>query len=395
MRSGMVTGTLLVLVIAVLSAAYWEHGRGNLHKLKQKIATDRPEAPTYRPGGQDAILLTRTRLMGDSAPEFTSVTLLPGRGMNVLQITAFIPGHGEVGLLDAPSVKEASTRMTGTGEDAGGAASLAMGGAFEAPWAGHLMEGTHDPPSWRGRGLPLGTKQGEGGLLLAQAAVDSDVSAMPDGGLAQASYDLTSDATQWPSKARITVRVLLSSRSIDLSMTARNTGDTAEPVGLGWRPRFVFQGDRTHVRLRLPADTRLVTGQDGSPTGAVVPVTGSPYDFTSRQGVSLGSLALNDCFTGLRQDLLDSGPVAEVSYPSEELGLRLTSLTPSVKTMQVIAPADAHYLILEPRTNFPDPFGREWAKSGDTAIAVLQPGQTVEWKVRLEVFTPSGDGRTR
>src|SRR5437773_8141780 len=93
MRSGMVTPLMMVALIVILAAAYWEHGRGNLHKLKEKIRTERPEAPTYRPGGQDAIVLTRTRLMGDTSPEFTSVTLLPGRGMNVLQITAFVPGR--------------------------------------------------------------------------------------------------------------------------------------------------------------------------------------------------------------------------------------------------------------------------------------------------------------
>jgi hypothetical protein len=40
-------------------------------------------------------------------PEFLSVTLLPGRGMNVLQITAYIPGKGEVNLLASPSIEGA------------------------------------------------------------------------------------------------------------------------------------------------------------------------------------------------------------------------------------------------------------------------------------------------
>jgi len=48
------------------------------------------------------------------------MTLLPGRGMNVLQIRVFVPGRGEIDLLDSPSVAEATRSMTGSGEDAEG-----------------------------------------------------------------------------------------------------------------------------------------------------------------------------------------------------------------------------------------------------------------------------------
>jgi len=115
-------------------------GRGNLHKLEAKIATDRTDVAVPLPGGQEAIELTRMRLMGGTMPEFLSVTILPGRGMNVLQITAYIPGKGEVNLLASPSIEGAESAMTGTGEDADGAASLAMGGAFEVPWGGGSEE---------------------------------------------------------------------------------------------------------------------------------------------------------------------------------------------------------------------------------------------------------------
>jgi aldose 1-epimerase len=137
MRSGMVTVTLLAAVLLGLALAYRAHMQGNFHKLKIKanIESERQDAPVPRPGGQEAILLTRTSMTGDTTPEFLSATLLPGRGMNVLQITAFIPGKGEVNLLASPSVESAAGVMTGHGPDADGRASLTMGGAFEAPWA--------------------------------------------------------------------------------------------------------------------------------------------------------------------------------------------------------------------------------------------------------------------
>jgi aldose 1-epimerase len=398
-RSGMLTGLLLVLIIAALSAAYWEHGRGNLHKLKQKIGNERPETPTYKPGGQEPILLTRTRLMGDSAPEFTSVVLLPGRGMNVLQITAFVPGRGEVDLLNSGSVEDASKVMTGTGDDAGGAKSLSMGAPFEAPWAGPISTEPGHPAMWRGREIkpPAGSDQtgGEAGLLLGQRSVSADSSAMPDGGQAQATFQLGNDAGGWPWSTQVTVTALLSRKSLDLTMMARNNGDTPQPVGLGWRPRFAIEGDRTRLRLRLPAQMRVVLAEDGAPTGAVMPVAGTPFDFTPRHGVRLGSTALNDCFTGMREDLLESGPVAEVTSPTGDYGVRITALSSTVKSMQVIAPVTAKYLVLAPRFNFPDPFGREWTKGPDPGIVTLQPGQTVQWKIRVEIFTPTSDSTDR
>jgi galactose mutarotase-like enzyme len=392
-RSGMLTGLLLVLLLAALSAAYWEHGRGNLHKLKQKIGNERPETPTFKPGGQDPIALTRTRLMGDSAPEFTSVTLLPGRGMNVLQITAFVPGRGDVNLLESPSIEGATEAMTGTGDDAGGARSLSMGAAFEAPWAGPISMDPGHAAVWRGRELPLppGSEHtgGEAGLLLGQRSVSSGSSAMPDGGQAQATFQLSKNVNGWPWSTMVTVTALLSSKSLDLTMTAENNGDTAEPVGLGWRPRFAIEGDRTRLKLRLPAQMRVALGADGVPTGALTPVTGTPFDFTPRQGVSLGNMDLDDCFTGLRQDLLESGPAAELTAPTGDYGVRITALSPTIKALQVIAPANDKYVVLAPRFNFPDPFGREWTKGADPGIVLLQPGETAQWKIRVEVFTPT------
>ena len=392
----MMTGLLLVLLIAVLSAAYWEHGRGNLHKLKQKIGNERPENPTYRPGGRDPILLTRTRLMGDSAPEFTSVTLLPGRGMNVLQITAFVPGRGDVNLLTSQTVEDAAKVMTSTGEDAGGAESLKMGAAFEAPWAGPIAMGAETRSTmWRGRELPatqgLEKTGGESGLLLGLPSKSVESSAMPDGGQAQATFQISRETGSWPWNTEVTITALLSSRALDLTMTARNNGDTAEPVALGWRPRLAIEGDRSRLKLRLPAEMRVVMRPDGMPDGSVAAVAGTPFDFTPRQGVQLGSMDLNDCFTGLRQDLLESGPVAEVVSPTGDYGLRIIALSQAIKALQVIAPANSKSLVLAPRFNFPDPFGKEWAKGADPGIVVLQPGQTVQWKVRVEVFTPTGE----
>ncbi len=406
MRSGMVTGLVLAGVLVGLTAAYRQHMRGNFHKLKAKIADERQDVPVPRPGGQEAVMLTRTRQMGDLTPQFLSATLLPGRGMNVLQITAYIPGIGEVKLMASPSVEDAASAMTGVGADAGGRASLAMGGAFEAPWAG-ILRGTasssagHVTAVWRGHAMSLPSVGGNDpgtasdGLMLAEPANSVDTTALPDGGEAEATFDAADFGTRWPSKTHVTVTVLLSGQTIELTVVAQNVGDVAEPIGIGWHPRFaILGGNREQLRLRVPGEMRVQLDDraQGMPTGVLLPVAGTPYDLTMPGGGRLGVADMEGYFVKLHQQLLASGPAAELTDPADNFGLRLTALSSTIKAMRVAAPANEDYVSIEPQFNFPDPLGREWAKDADTGMVVLQPGKTTEWKVRLELFLLSENG---
>jgi hypothetical protein len=403
MRSGMVTGLLLAGVLVGLTLAYRAHMQGNFHKLKVKanIASERQDAPVPKPGGQEAITLTRTRLMGSSAPEFLTVTLLPGRGMNVLQITAYIPGKGEVNLLASPSLESATSAMTGKGADADGQASMAMGGAFEVPWAGGLWgapaEAGHVTAVWQGHAmnLPASGREAQNGLMLAEAADSASSETLPDGGNGVADFHAGDFGGQWLSKTDVEVRVLLSRQSIELTVVANNVGDVAEPVGIGWHPRFaIFDGDRGQWRLRVPAETRVEVGEKvkGVPTGELVPVAGTAYDFQAAGGVRLGAMTLDESFTGLKQKLLDNGPTAELSNPAGGFGLKMTALSPTIRVMRVVAPADGSYVSIDPQYNEPDAFGREWEKQLGTGFVVLQPGESTEWKVKLELVPLAGGG---
>jgi aldose 1-epimerase len=398
MRSGMVTMLILAVVLAGLGAAYRAHILGKYHQLKLKanIETERQDAPVPRPGGQEAIVLVRSRQMGDTIPEFLSATFLPGRGMNVLQITAYIPGKGEVSLLASPSIDGAAAAMTGHGKDADGQASMAMGGAFEAPWAGTIWgapAGSGQATTvWQGKTITLPSGDGtqaKDGLMLAAPADPATSETLPDGGSAQAVFHAQDYGGRWPSKTDVTVSVLLSSRSIELTVVATNVGDVAEPIGIGWHPRFaLLGGDRAQLHLRIPGLMRAEARDraTGQPTGNLIPVAGTPYDFSMAGGARLGTMSLDDAFVSLRQNLLDNGPAAELSDPGSGYGLRLTALSPTIKSMHVVAPANGDYVSIGPDYNYPDPFGREWGKEQDTGMAVLQPGQTTEWKVRLELY---------
>ena len=87
---------------------------------------------------------------------------------------------------------------------------------------------------------------------------------MPDGGEAQATFHPGNFDGHWPSKTEITTTVVLSGRAIEMKIVARNTGNTAEPIGIGWHPRFaILNGHRGQMMLRLPEGH--AGGGEGSP----------------------------------------------------------------------------------------------------------------------------------
>src|SRR6202034_3920973 len=87
-------------------------------------------AQDVRVGGMDVVHLQRAATSHGKKPEFLSLTLLPGRGMNVFQITADIPGRGDTPVLKSPSVEEAARVLTGIGKDRWGNLNHSFGGAF-------------------------------------------------------------------------------------------------------------------------------------------------------------------------------------------------------------------------------------------------------------------------
>jgi galactose mutarotase-like enzyme len=302
-----------------------------------------------------------------------------------------------VGLLASPPLDEAAALMTGKGADANGSVSLSMGGAFEIPWAGRVFgtpSGNGLNAAWQGRSIHLPAERSnsgnlaKGGLVLRAPFTSVKINAMPDGGEAEAVYEAGSFDGRWPSKLEITSTTQLSSRVLEMKVTARNTGDEPEPVGIGWQPRFaILNGNHGDLMLRLPSVTRVeVSSQhSGEPTGKLKTVAGTKYDFSGRSGAKLDGVTLDDTFVNLRQAPLDNGPVAELRDPSNGYGVRMTMLSPSIKALYVSAPAERRYVTISPRFNYDDPFGREW-ENEDTGMAILRPGQTAQWKIRLEIF---------
>ena len=225
------------------------------------------------------------------------------------------------------------------------------------------------------------------GLILARQTDDIQVS--PDGASITGTIRAGDFGGYWLSKTDLTIIISLKEDGLETSITAKNVGDAPEPMGIGWHPYFnIPSGDRTQAHLHVPADVyaQVNNYDDVFPTGKLIPVKGTPYDFNAPAGKALGDQFLDDNFAHLKRT---KGQVfVDVTDPAAVYGIHIQGLSPEIKTVQVYAPKEKSFIAVEEQYNFGDPFGKEW-KGMDTGMVTLNPGQSTTWKVRLELFTPA------
>jgi galactose mutarotase-like enzyme len=329
-------------------------------------------------------------------PAFLEATVLPGRGMMLLQARVRLAGGGVVDALHAPSPADAARVLDGGPEDFNGNQSFSFGGAVLAPFVnrirGRAVEGSREieatvagqlvrlPRNWGGRAAHAAQYAMHGLILAASVPWRQDAPDRIGGHL-----DCGDFAGHWPGKAALDIEWRLIGGELSLRVVATNAGAAPLPMGLGWHPYFALpSGDRRQARLHIPARTRAAVNNydEVLPTGALEAAAG-PYDFSGPSGRALGGLYLDDCFTDL--DLSD-GVVAEVLDPVAAYGLRITSRSPVVRAVQVYAPPDKAFAVIEPQTHLADPYGAEW-RGRDTGMVELQAGETLAYDVTVSPFT--------
>ena len=407
-RSPMLPIGIVLLVIVLPLVAWRLHRLGRFSTLKREIKgeTQGQQNAGGRPGGLEPIVLQRTQTPGSNLPEFRSVTLLPGLGMQVLQITASIPGRGadgaEVSLLDAPTLKDL----------ADGTTSPRVGpndrwGALEVPWGGMLSGilaplGTTVRTTWRGKNIEAPTDSpargvAEGGML---ATLSADMSqALPESAPTQAvaTFKGTDFDQHWVSRNDVSISARMDASAIELTVTVKNTGDTAEPMGIGWHPRFLIpSGNRDGAELRLPSGAELDIADrvKGTPSGKIIAPTGAVERFQVHP-TALGTESFDESLVHLKAGTLDNAVMAEVRDPESAFGIRMSALSDDVRELRVASPGGSKYVSLGMQTNYDDPLGKEWNAVEPPSITVLQPGQTAQWKIRLEIFPISSHSSAR
>jgi len=332
-------------------------------------------------------------------PAFLEAQVLPGRGMMLLQARLRLASGAVVNALHAPDPETAARTLDGGPDDFAGSASFSFGGAILLPYANRIrgapvagareIETTvagHEvrlPRNWGGK-APGAEQYAMHGLILdARASFEQPAPDRLRGRMAAGDF-----GGRWPGRLEVGFEWRLEAGRLALAVTARNVGEEATPVGIGWHPYFALpSGDRAQARLRLAAGARTQVDNydEVLPTGRLLPTAGTPYDFSAPGGEALGDRYLDDCFTDLVRTA--AGVCVEVHDPAAGLGLRITTPSTAVKAVQVYAPPDQAFVVVEPQFNLADPFGREWPEGVDTGMAKLTPGGNVTYEASVEAFT--------
>lgn len=352
---------------------------------------------------QQVVTLRRPAPSDPRKPAFLSAQILSGRGMMTLQVTAHLPKHGEFDLLTSPPLDEARRILEDDSDGFIGNGSYRIGGAILLPFANRIRgELSSDGrtvrtnidgrpvnlPANHGGRRPGAEKYSMHGLILASRVDEMSRETTEEKDVLRGSLQAGDFGGSWVSSAALEFENVLTSDAFTLKVTAKNTGDSPLPMGIGWHPYFNLpSGQREQARLHLPARGRaLVNDYDEVlPTGEVEPVAGTPYDFSTPGGKPLGDLFLDDCFVDL--DRSGGEIAAEIVDPAGSYGLRVTAVSPPVAAIQVYAPRDKGFVVVEPQFNRADPFGPQWG-GVDTGMVILQPGESVVYSARLELFTP-------
>ena len=352
-------------------------------------------------GGQKIVTLTRAAT-GAAKPEFTSVTLAPGRGMEILQITANFPGKGNVDVLASPDLAGAKKMLDGDDDDFGNL-GYRLGSAFLVPYPNRIRgklsaDGKTLTTEWQGHAitlpannigkLPTAERHAMHGLILKAKTDGVTVKDIPGGQEVSGVIHAGDFGGHWLSKTDLVVTIRLTAEAVDASIVARNVGKEDEPIAIAWHPYFNLpSGDRTQARVYIPANTTAeVDGYDNVfPTGKIVPVDGTRFDLRAPDGKALGTEFFDDNWNHL--NWVDKTVTVKVIDPAAHYGVDIIGFSPEIKALQMYAPPTKQFVAIEHQYNFGDPFGKEWGKT-DTGMVTLKPGQSTKWHVRLHVFVP-------
>ncbi len=352
-------------------------------------------------GGEKIVTLTR-QPTSSTRPEFTSITILPGRGMELQQVTANFPGKGSVNVLASPDLA-GSAKMLDQDDTANGDLGYRLGAAFLVPYPNRIRgklsaDGKTLTTEWHGHTITLpannigknpgAERHAMHGLILKAKTDNVSVKKIPGGEQVTGIIHAGDFGGHWLSKTDLDFTITLTAEAVDATIVAHNVGGQDEPIAIGWHPYFNLpSGDRTQARLHIPgSQLALVDNYDNVfPTGQLKPVDGTQYDLRAPDGVPLGQNFYDDNWSKL--DWKNGAVTVKVIDPAAHYGVDIEGLSPQIKTIQAYAPPTQKFIAIEHQYNFGDPFSKVWG-SMDTGMVTLKPGQSTKWHVRLHVFVP-------
>jgi aldose 1-epimerase len=177
----------------------------------------------------------------------------------------------------------------------------------------------------------------------------------------------------YPFSLELHAEYRLSAAGLTVRTMATNVGSQAAPYGAGHHPYLTVGMLIDQALMKIPALMRLEVNDRLIPTGRLLPVKGTAFDFLELRPI--GSLSMDTAFATLVPDS-DGLIRVQVQAPGGTLAVTLW-MEPSYRFLMVFTP-DAisevsrrrRSLAVEPMTCAPNAF-----RSGDGLI-VLQPGQS-------------------
>jgi len=353
-------------------------------------------------GGKPAIILSKAGQTDTTQAQILNVCILPGRGMNVFQIQAWVPGLGIVNLLKSPTLEDAANILNGGSADEFGNASFDMGGAILVPFV-NVLRGKLLPDNKNLETLIAGhkvifpanfsapkegaEKHGMHGFLLNK--IMDVVTTEADNELASvtASYNAGNFDGHWLSGTTLIIQAVLNSEGFTLTVTAKNTGNSVLPIGIGWHPYFMIPGGmRAQAKLHLPSKLKVLDNNydDVFPLGELVSVSSTAYDFSDDVGAPLNNLHLDECYTNLMRNSSDEA-IVELIDAAAKYKLRVTAVSPEIKAFEIFSPSDANNIAIEPQFNLPDPYNPIWEDTINTNMVHLEPLDSVVYKVKVSL----------
>ncbi len=331
MRSGLVTVLVLTGVLGSVIGLWILHMHGGIHKvIAVKYQQDRVVGG--RPGGMDLVRLNRLPMAATMTPEFLSAVVTPGVGMQLLQTTINVPSQGEVPLLVSSNYE---TRTDTSSDITGSPIVVSSAGKNGAHW---------DEPV---------------NLLFQRQADRVTTNAMPDGGGTDALFSgVPKTGRTNDNGIQTNITFNLSGHALELSVIARNVIEEPRSVALSWQPKFQIPGGVGSMMLVPPM------------------VEGSSPGVTAN-AIAIGSRNLNTTYTKLKHSYLGGGPEAQLRDDADGYILHLTAVSASVRSLHVESSQGGNWVTLS--------FSTASGEGGDDTRTVLQPGESLQMRLRLEV----------
>jgi galactose mutarotase-like enzyme len=384
--------------IAIFTLAFIA-GLGTVPVVAQTTSASVPREITI--GGEPVSKLIRPRAHDSAKPQFLEADFLPGRGMNMFQIKAYVPGKGEVLLLTAPSLEQAAVTLNAP--DPFGNEAFKLGGAILLPYPNRIR-GTLSadgknieadaagqkisvPANWKGDN-PGAELHAMHGLILGAKFQDVALHNGKSSSTLSATLHAKDFGGHWPSQTDVKVKAELKNEVLDLQVTATNVGTERLPMAIGMHPYFSFpSGDRKQARVHMPATMRAPANNydDTFPLGTVVPVKGTRFDFTAEDGAPLNSDFLDDCFTTLQRNAQGNAEV-RVTDPAAKYGIKVIAVSKEIKAIQMYAPSTKSFVAIEPQYNLSDPYDKKVWGTQDTGVVFLKPGESTTWHVQFAIY---------